>query len=66
LRRRRSFGTQREEGGHFVERALTAVTTLHQQKRDVLDYLTEACVAAIRGDKTSSLLPDASISKNSV
>ena len=59
LWRRRSFGTQSEDGSHFVERVLTAVITLRQQQRDVLDYLTEACAAAVRGDKAPSLLPDA-------
>lgn len=66
LWRRRSFGTHSEDGSRFVERILTAVTTLRQQHRDVLDYLTEACAAAIRGDKAPSLLPDISISKNNV
>jgi transposase len=65
LWRRRSFGTQSEDGSHFVERVLTAVTTLRQQKRDVLDYLTQACAAAMRGDQAPSLLPDASIIKSS-
>jgi transposase len=60
LWRRRSFGTQSKTGSQFVERVLTAVTTLRQQKRDVLDYLTAACAAAIRGDKPSSLLPESS------
>jgi len=64
LWRRRSFGTQSEDGSHFVERVLTAVTTLRQQKRDVLDYLTVACAAAMRGDKAPSLLPNASIIKS--
>ena len=58
LWRRRSFGTQSAEGSLFVQRILTVVTTLRQQKRDVLDYLTEACAAAIRGDKPPSLLPN--------
>ena len=60
LWRRRSFGTQSETGSRFVQRVLTTVTTLRQQKRDVLDYLTTACAAAIRGDKPPSLLPDSS------
>lgn len=55
--RRRSFGTQSQDGSRFVERVLTVVITLRQQKRDVLDYLTEACAAAIHGDKPPSLLP---------
>jgi len=58
LWRRRSFGTQSEEGSRFVERVLTTVTTLRQQERDVLDYLTKACAAAIRGDEAPSLLPN--------
>lgn len=57
LWRRRSFGTQSESGSRFVERILTTLTTLRQQKRDVLDYLTAACAAAICGDKPPSLLP---------
>jgi transposase len=57
LWRRRSFGTQSEAGSLFVARVLTAVTTLRQQKRDVLDYLTEACAAAMRNDTPPSLLP---------
>lgn len=57
LWRRRSFGTQSEAGSLFVARILTAVTTLRQQKRDVLDYLTEACAAAMRSDTPPSLLP---------
>jgi len=57
LWRRRSFGTQSEAGSQFVERILTAVTTLRQQRRDVLDYLTAACTAAICHDPAPSLLP---------
>lgn len=58
LWRRRSFGTKSEQGSRFVERVMTAVTTLRQQKRDVLDYLTEACAASVRGDRAPSLPPD--------
>ena len=57
LWRRRSFGTQSAAGSRFVERVLTAVTTLRQQKRDVLDYLTEACAVAIQDKPPPSLLP---------
>ena len=60
LWRRRSFWTQSADGSRFVERILTVVTTLRQQKRDVLDYLTEACAAAIRGDPPPALLPKSS------
>jgi transposase len=57
LWRRRSFGTQSEAGSQFVERILTAVTTLRQQRRDVLDYLTTACAASICKAPAPSLLP---------
>jgi hypothetical protein len=57
LWRRRSFGTQSEAGSQFVERILTAVTTLRQQHRDVLEYLTAACAAAICKSPAPSLLP---------
>ena len=57
LWRRRSFGTQSAAGSQFVDRVLTALTTLRQQERDVLDYLTAACAAAVAGQKSPSLLP---------
>ncbi len=55
--RRRSYGTQSENGSLFVERILTAVITLRQQKRDVLDYLAAACKAVTLGIQAPSLLP---------
>jgi transposase len=45
LWRRKSFGTQSSAGSRFVERILSVVTTLRQQGRDVLDYLTAACAS---------------------
>lgn len=57
--RRRSFGSQSDAGSRFVERMQTAVITLRQQKRDVLDFLTQACRAAISGTDPPSLLPAA-------
>jgi transposase len=60
LWRRKSFGTQSESGSRFVERILTVVTTLRQQRRDVLDYLTVVC-GSINGKNGSiCLLPDSS------
>src|SRR5207245_6610641 len=50
LWRKGSFGTQSEEGSRFVESMMTVVSTLKQQQRNVLAYLTEACDAALRGD----------------
>ena len=57
LWRNGSFGTQSEAGSRFVERIMTVVATLRQQRRNVLDYLTEACDAANWGREAPSLLP---------
>src|SRR6266571_566927 len=57
LWRKGSFGTQSEEGSRFVESMMTVVATLRQQKRSVLEYLTTACEAALRGEEAPSLLP---------
>jgi hypothetical protein len=35
------------------------VATLKQQHRNVLDYVTAACEAALRGEPATSLLPTA-------
>lgn len=55
--RKRSFGSQSERGLRFTERILTVVTTLRQQNRDVLSYLTMACEAQHLGLPAPSLLP---------
>ncbi|HEY7493631.1 MAG TPA: transposase, partial [Candidatus Tectomicrobia bacterium] len=57
LWRKGSFGTQSEAGSRFVESMLTVVATLKQQQRNVLEYLTAACAAALRGEAAPSLLP---------
>jgi transposase len=58
--RRKSFGTQSESGSQFVERILTAITSLRQQGRDVLEYLTAACRAALGHPSACCLLPNSS------
>jgi transposase len=60
LWRRKSFGTQSVAGSRFVERILTVVTTLRQQGRGVLDYLTAACASVHRENGSICLLPDSS------
>ena len=55
--RKVSFGTQSEDGSRFVESMMTVVGTLKQQKRNVLEYLTAAHEAALRGEAAPSLLP---------
>ena len=57
LWRKGSFGTQSAEGSRFVESMMTVVATLKQQQRSVLEYLTAACEAALRGEAAPSLLP---------
>jgi transposase len=57
LWRKGSFGTQSAEGSCFVEAIMTVVATLKQQHRNVLDYLTAACEAALCGEPAPSLLP---------
>jgi transposase len=59
LWRKGSFGTQSAEGSRFVEAMMTVVATLKQQHRNVLDYVTAVCEAALRGDPAPSLLPTA-------
>jgi transposase len=54
--RKTSFGTDSPNGSRFAERILTIVTTLRIQKRNVLDYLTEACEAALHGRPAPSLI----------
>lgn len=56
--RKISFGTDSEHGSRVVERSLTVVATLRQQ-RHVLDYLTAACEGALHGRRAPSLLPSA-------
>src|SRR5881397_525682 len=57
LWRKGSFGTPSVEGSRFVESMMTVVATLKQQQRHVLEYLTAACAAALRGEAAPSLLP---------
>ena len=57
LWRRKSFGTQSATGSQFVARILTVITTLCQQGRSVLEYLTQACAAALTQEQSTGLLP---------
>jgi transposase len=57
LWRKHCFGTQSEQGSLFVERILTVVLSLRQQKRDVLEFLTQVCHARNCAAHSPSLLP---------
>ena len=61
LWRKVSFGSHSAAGSRFAERMLTAAATLKQQHRNVVDYVTGACTAALRGEPAPSLLPGAAI-----
>jgi transposase len=55
--RKRSFSAQSEMGSRFVERILTVITTLRQQGRGVLEFLTADCQNALGQNHTLCLLP---------
>ena len=57
LWRKGSFGMQSAAGSRFVESMMTVVSTLKQQQRNVLAYLSTACEAALQGIPAPSLLP---------
>jgi len=57
LWRKGSFGTDSRQGSVFVERVLTVVASLGQQKRNVFAFLAEACEARVHGEEPPSLLP---------
>src|SRR5262249_55579530 len=56
LWRKGSFGTHSAAGSRFVERILTVAATLRQQGRNVVDFVTRACEAALHGQPAPSLL----------
>jgi len=58
LWRKGSFGSHSAQGSRFVESMMTVVATLTQQHRNVLEYLTAACEAALRDEPAPSLLPE--------
>ena len=59
IARKLSFGTESPAGSRFVERMLTATTTLKQQNRNVLVYMVAAHQARLDGRPAPSLLPAA-------
>jgi transposase len=60
LWRRKSFGTHSAAGSRFAERLLTVAATLKAQQRNIVDYVTQACVAALHESPAPSLLPASS------
>ncbi|MBW1987875.1 MAG: transposase [Deltaproteobacteria bacterium] len=57
LWRKGCFGNQSDQGCRFTERILTAVATLRQQERNILEYMVAAIQAHRTGQPAPSLLP---------
>jgi transposase len=55
--RKTSFGAQAQSGSLFVARLMTVTTSLKAQGRNILDFLTQACLAARTGEEPPSLIP---------
>jgi hypothetical protein len=55
--RKLSFGTQSQAGSRFVERMLTVIETCRQQKRNVLEFVTESVERHFAGEPGLSLMP---------
>jgi transposase len=55
--RKTSFGTQSPEGTLYLERVMTVVATCKLQRRNILDFITDAIRAHLNGIKSPSLLP---------
>ncbi len=55
--RKLCLGTDSCKGSRFVERIMTAATTLRLQGRPVLEYLTEAYLSRLRGEDAPALVP---------
>lgn len=55
--RKTSFGAQSQRGSQFVARLMSVTTSLKAQGRNILDFLTQACLAARTGHEPPSLIP---------
>ncbi|MCK6538375.1 MAG: IS66 family transposase [Polyangiaceae bacterium] len=55
LWRKRSYGSQSERGNRFAERLMTVAHTARKQNKNVLEFLTECCVAKVDGNEPPSL-----------
>jgi transposase len=55
--RKGSFGTESAAGSRFVERMLTTIATLRQQRRNVPEFIADACRAQLTGAAKPSLIP---------
>ena len=61
-----SFGSESQAGSEFVARMLTTVSSLTAQQRNVLDFLTQTYRAARFGQEPPSLLPQATVDRETL
>ena len=66
LMRKTSFGTHSEDGSRFIERMLTVSATLRQQKRNVVDYVTDAVERSFQNQRMPSLLPTQQLIRHTI
>jgi len=59
LWRKKSYGSQSERGNRFAERLMTVAHTARKQKSNVLEFVTECCVAHVDGATPPSLFASA-------
>jgi len=57
LARKGSFGSQSDRGASFTEKIYTVVATCKKQKRNVLQFLVDACKADLYDSSPPSLIP---------
>ena len=55
--RKTSFGTDSARGSRFAERMFTVCATLRAQRRNIIEFVTEACTARLTNRQPPSLLP---------
>jgi transposase len=55
LWRKTCYGAQSERGNRFAERVMTVAHTARKQNKNVLEFLTECCVAHVDGGEPPSL-----------
>ena len=55
LWRKTCYGAQSERGNRFAERVMTVAHTARKQNKNVLEFLTECCVAYVDGAESPSL-----------
>ncbi len=60
--RKTSFGTQSEAGSRFMERVMSVAGTCQLQKRNVLDFISQAIRAHLNREEYPSLLPKTTMS----